>query len=71
MPGNLTCEKEFGYQSYRSKEELTANYKRLWKIQEEINGIVTYGHDEVKLLQDDIKALNAKLYRVFAEKVTK
>ena len=31
MPGHLACEKEFGYQSYRSKEELTANYKRLWE----------------------------------------
>lgn len=31
MPGHLACEKEFGYQSYKSKEELTANYKRLWE----------------------------------------
>ena len=31
MPGHLACEKEFGYQSYHSKEELTANYKRLWE----------------------------------------
>ena len=30
MPGHLACEKEFGYQSFHSKEELTANYKRLW-----------------------------------------
>lgn len=92
MPGHLACEKEFGYQSYHSKEELTANYKRLWEaeiypnvergmcstvytqtsdIEEEINGIFTYDRDEVKLLEDDVKALNAKLYQVFAEKVTK
>lgn len=31
MEGHLACEKEFGYQSYQSKEELTANYKRLWE----------------------------------------
>lgn len=31
MEGHLACEKKFGYQSYRSKEELTANYKRLWE----------------------------------------
>ena len=31
MEGHLACEKEFGYQSYKSKEELTANYKRLWE----------------------------------------
>lgn len=31
MPGHLACEKEFGYQSYKSREELTANYKRLWE----------------------------------------
>ena len=92
MPGHLACEKEFGYQSYRSKEELTANYVRLWEseihpnvekgmcstvytqtsdIEEEINGIFTYDRDEVKLLEDDVKAMNAKLYQVFAEKVTK
>ena len=92
MPGHLACEKEFGYQSYHSKEELTANYKRLWEaeiypnvergmcstvytqtsdIEEEINGIFTYDRDEVKLLEDDVKALNDKLYQVLAEKVTK
>ena len=26
----MACEKEFGYQSYKSREELTKNYKRLW-----------------------------------------
>ncbi len=31
MPGHLACEKEFGYKSYKSKEELTANYKHLWE----------------------------------------
>ena len=30
VKGHLACEKEFGYKAYKSKEELTANYKRLW-----------------------------------------
>lgn len=31
VEGHLPCEKEFGYQHYHSSEELTENYKRLWK----------------------------------------
>ncbi len=90
MPGHLACEKEFGYQSYKSKEELTANYKRLWEeeiypnlerglcssiytqtsdIEEEINGIMTYDRDEVKFIEDEVKKLNKKLYRMFEESV--
>ena len=30
VEGHLSCEKEFGYQKYRSLEDLTNNYKRLW-----------------------------------------
>ena len=30
VKGHLACEKEFGYKAYKSKEELTANYRRLW-----------------------------------------
>ena len=41
MPGHLACEKEFGYQSFKSKEELTSNYKRLWE--EEIYPNLEYG----------------------------
>lgn len=33
MPGHLACEKEFGYQSYGSREELTQNYRRLWETE--------------------------------------
>ena len=90
MPGHLACEKEFGYQSYKSKEELTANYKRLWEeeiypnlerglcsaiytqtsdIEEEINGIMTYDRDEVKFIEEEVKELNKKLYRMFEEVV--
>ena len=31
VPGHLSCEKEFGYQSFTSREELTAHYCELWK----------------------------------------
>lgn len=31
MPGHISCEKEFGYKSFHSKEELTKNYKTLWE----------------------------------------
>ena len=86
VPGHLACEKEFGYKAYKSKEELTANYKRLWEeeiypnlekglcsaiytqtsdIEEEINGIMTYDRDEVKFIEDEVKALNEKLYQQF------
>ena len=92
MPGHLACEKEFGYKSFKSKEELTLNYKRLWEeeiypniprgmcssiytqtsdIEEEINGIFTYDRDEVKFVEQTVKNLNEKLYRVFAETVKK
>ena len=30
VEGHVPCEKEFGYQAYRSREELTENYERLW-----------------------------------------
>ena len=28
--GHMVCEKEFGYKAYKSSEELTRNYERLW-----------------------------------------
>ena len=31
IPGHMACEKEFGYKHYKTKEELTVNYKRLWE----------------------------------------
>lgn len=90
MKGHLACEKEFGYQSYNSKEELTTNYKRLWEdeiypnlehglsstiytqtsdIEEEINGIFTYDRDEVKFIENEVKEINKKLYRMFEDVV--
>ena len=90
MKGHLACEKEFGYQSYNSKKELTTNYKRLWEdeiypnlehglsstiytqtsdIEEEINGIFTYDRDEVKFIENEVKEINKKLYRMFEDVV--
>ena len=31
IPGHMACEKEFGYKHYKTREELTANYRRLWE----------------------------------------
>lgn len=31
VKGHMACEKEFGYQHYKSMDDLTANYKRLWE----------------------------------------
>lgn len=86
MKGHVACEKEFGYQLYNSKEELTRNYKRLWveeiypnlekglcsaiytqtsDIEEEVNGIMTYDREEVKLVEEDVRELNRELYDLF------
>lgn len=91
ISGHLACEKNFGYQTFQSKEELTCNYRRLWEdeiypnlkkglsatiytqtsdIEEEINGIFTYDRDEVKFIEEEIQALNQKVYQTF-EEVTK
>lgn len=90
IPGHMACEKEFGYKHYKTKEELTANYRRLWEeevypnvakgmcstiytqtsdIEEEINGLMTYDREENKFMEDELKEIHAKLYRVFEEMV--
>ena len=86
IPGHMACEKEFGYKHYKTKEELTANYRRLWEeeiypnlekglgstiytqtsdIEEEINGLMTYDREENKFVEEELKALHAKLYEEF------
>ena len=90
IPGHMACEKEFGYKHYKTKEELTANYRRLWEeevypnvargmcstiytqtsdIEEEINGLMTYDREENKFVEDELKEIHKKLYRVFEEMV--
>lgn len=36
-----------------------------------MKGIFTYDRDEVKLLEEGVQAMHAKLCQVFAQKVTK
>lgn len=90
IPGHMACEKEFGYKHYKTKEELTANYRRLWEeevypnvargmcstiytqtsdIEEEINGLMTYDREENKFVEEELKEIHKKLYRVFEEMV--
>ena len=90
VEGHTPCEKEFGYQAYRSRGELTDNYARLWNeeiypnlndglsaviytqvsdIEEEINGVLTYDREVVKLDADVVRRLNQRLYDEFAELV--
>ncbi len=33
IEGHMACEKEFGYKHYRTREELTQSYERLWEEQ--------------------------------------
>jgi len=88
VAGHMACEKEFGYQLYLSREELTANYKRLWEeeifpnleyglsaaiytqtsdIEEEINGVMTYDREVDKLVIEEVRVLNERLYQSFRE----
>lgn len=86
VEGHVPCEKAFGYQAYRSREELTDNYARLWNeeiypnlnnglsaaiytqvsdIEEEINGVLTYDREIVKLDEATVRELNRRLYDEF------
>lgn len=88
IPGHMACDKEFGYKHYKTKEELTTNYKRLWEeevypnlekglsstiytqtsdIEEEINGLMTYDREENKFVEEELKALHARLYEMFED----
>lgn len=52
-------------------DEVSTVYTQTGGIGEEMNGIFTYDCDEVKLLEEGVQAMNAKLCQVFAQKVTK
>lgn len=88
MEGHLMFEKEFGYHTSKSKEELTEKYKALWEkmiypnlerglsaaiytqtsdVESEINGIFTYDRDEVKFVEEGVRAVNCELYRRWRE----
>ena len=58
--GHMACEKSFGYRAYRSKEELTRNYKRLWE--EEIypnlkNGLSATIYTQVSDVEEEINGV--------------
>lgn len=44
-----------------------AIYTQTSDIEEEVNGVMTYDREEDKLLIDEVKEINRKLYEIFAE----
>ncbi len=60
MPGHLACEKEFGYQSFSSKEELTTNYKRLWEDEiypNLVNGLCSTVYTQTSDIEEEINGI--------------
>lgn len=60
IPGHMACEREFGYKHYKSKEELTDNYIRLWE--EEIysnlqNGLSSAIYTQTSDIEEEINGL--------------
>lgn len=60
VKGHMACEKEFGYKHYHSKEELTANYRRLWE--EEIypnleHGLCSAIYTQTSDIEEEINGL--------------
>jgi len=58
--GHTACEKAFGYRGYRSREELTENYKRLWE--EEIypnlrNGLSAAIYTQVSDVEEEVNGV--------------
>ncbi|MCD8370702.1 MAG: glycoside hydrolase family 2 [Clostridiales bacterium] len=47
-----------------------AIYTQTSDIEEEINGIFTYDREHIKLIEDDLKEINRKLYRIWEDTVT-
>ena len=41
----------------------------LYEFSEEINGLMTYDREENKFVEEELKEIHAKLYRVFEEMV--
>lgn len=60
VAGHTACEKEFGYQAYKSREELTRNYERLWS--EEIlpnlaRGLSTAIYTQLSDIEEEINGV--------------
>ena len=80
-PGHMFTNKIFCYKMYKSKEKITAAYRRLYEkkiipytqkgmaasvytqltdVEEEINGMMTYDREEIKIDAGTVRELNAK-----------
>lgn len=60
IPGHMACEKEFGYKHYKTKEELTANYKRLWEEEVYLNlerGLSSTIYTQTSDIEEEINGL--------------
>ncbi len=60
IPGHLACEKEFGYKNYKTKEELTAAYRKVFE--EEIypnlaNGLCSAIYTQTSDVEEEINGL--------------
>jgi len=60
VKGHIACEKSFGYRAYRSGDELTRNYKRLWE--EEIvpnlkNGLSAAIYTQVSDVEEEVNGV--------------
>lgn len=85
ISGHCMHEKEYGYKSFKTQEELDAGYEKLMKeivlpaakdgisatvytqlsdVEEEINGILTYDREVLKMDADNLKKWNEKLKNV-------
>ena len=45
----------------------SAIYTQTSDVEEEVNGVMTYDRDMVKLIREDVRELNEKLYAMFQE----
>ena len=60
IPGHMACEKEFGYKHYKTKKELTANYKRLWEEEIYLNlekGLSSAIYTQTSDIEEEINGL--------------
>ena len=60
IPGHLACDKEFGYKNYKTKEELTAAYKKVFE--EDIysnleNGLCSAIYTQTSDIEEEINGL--------------
>lgn len=60
IPGHMACEKEFGYKHYKTKEELTTNYKRLWEDEiypNLVNGLCSTVYTQTSDIEEEINGI--------------